>query len=136
MRAREADLPRLAEMGARFHAASGLPGTFSRAAFYDSVLSLMESHEGAVFVSPGGMLGVAVGPLWYDRKALGAEELFWWSEDGSGRALLREAEQWARGMGATHMKMGAIVTPDIDRMIRLYGRLGYAPSEASFLKVL
>jgi GNAT superfamily N-acetyltransferase len=76
--------------------------------------------------------------LAYDHPFSGertAFEVVWWVEPearGDGLRLLRAAEEWARGRGATAVQM---VAPS-QRVGELYIRLGYAPVETSFQRRL
>lgn len=67
------------------------------------------------------------------------EELAWWVEpvyrSGTlGPRLLAQAENWAVANGARMIKMGA--PQDAPEVGRFYERLGYAPIETAYAKVL
>lgn len=135
------DLPRIVEMGERFHAATAFrnvgfePETFRAAAF-----RLMESPEAALLVAgetPQGMIGGIMYPLYFNARHWAAQELFWWVEPehrGIGGVLLRAFEQWARESGAASVHMIAI--ENLKPVDRLYLRSGYEPAERHYMRVI
>jgi GNAT superfamily N-acetyltransferase len=101
---------------------------------------LMNPHA-AIFIAARdekviGMLGV----LGYAHPMSGercAGELFWWldpDERGAGGWLLRRAEKWAIGYGATNIQM--IAPADNPRVAVMYQRLGYEAVETAFHRKL
>jgi len=131
------DIPLMVPMGRRFHTASGFASysDFNATDFADAIETLIDDECGLVLLSDRGMMGAAIGQLWYDKSITCAEELFWWSEDGSGLKMLKMAEEWARERGAKAMRMGCIVNDNLPRMDRLYDRLQYGAREAMYMKV-
>lgn len=125
-------MPRVVKMGRKFAAASGLPVPFNDCDFERTALALLEA--GAIFVSDAGMIGGIIAPAYINSEWLIAVELFWWAEDGQGRSLLSEFENWARANGASEIRMTTLC--DIEGPERILARRGYAPCEVSFGKVI
>lgn len=134
--ATKADLPDLMAMGARFHAASGLPGKYDEEACAAFVGALMDAPAGVVFRSDAGLIMGMISPGYCTPDWRMAVELAWWSEDGAGRALLSRFEEWARDNGANEMRLTSIAGLNDRRMARLFGMAGYSPAEISYRKVL
>lgn len=134
--AEASDIPRLLEMGRDFAREAGV---IERAGWNDEdatalLHQLVESPEGILFVSEGGMIGGYIAEHPFNRATRMFVEMFWRSEDGQGLALLRAAEQAAEEAGATKSVMVAM--DNMERTARLYERIGYAPVEANFMKDL
>lgn len=101
------------------------------------LLSLLANPDAAIFVAHRdekvmGMIGV----LGYVHPMSGekcAGELFWWlnpEDRGAGGWLLRRAEKWAMGYGATNIQM--IAPSDNPKVAEMYARLGYEAVETAF----
>lgn len=135
-RATEADLPAIVEFGRDFYAASH----WASIADYDpertagTLRSLIERQDTALFISPRGLIGMVLLPLWCG-DVLTAQEFIFWAGDGQGAALRRAAEAWADEHGARVVVMGAHEPGDMDRIEKFYRRNGYAPHGRSFRKV-
>ena len=130
------DIPRLLEMGKAFADEAGVT---ARTGWDDESVTgllegLIESPDGVLFVSEDGMIGGYVAPHPFNRKMRMFVELFWRARDGNGLALLKAAESAAVARGATKSIMVAM--DGMDRTKRLYGRFGYEPVEAQFMKEL
>lgn len=136
--ATEADLPALLEMGRKFHAASPwrvIP--FSDERFAQSVRAQL-AGAGTYLVNEAltGMIGMVSGPVYFAENVTVAQETAWWCEDPrDALKLLQAAEEWARGVGASHVCMVRLegVT---ERLGPFYERRGYAPTEHYYLKGL
>lgn len=97
---------------------------------------LIEQDDAAVFVSDRGILILIVVPLWFSGLPT-VHELFFWALDGSGDALRRAGEAWAREVGAVvPVIMGAHEPGDMDRLDCWYRRAGYVPHGRTYRKVL
>lgn len=132
LEATEADIPRILDMGERFHAAAGNPWPYSRSYTEAGLFRLLEA--GCVFVSREGMIGGLLAPTWCRPDWLVAVELFWWAEDRNGLALLRRFEAWADEKLANEVRLTSLANlPAADRIIR---RCGYEPREISYSKVI
>jgi GNAT superfamily N-acetyltransferase len=104
------------------------------------VAQLVEGAASALFVSETaeGILSGMIGLFIFSHHISGqptAVEVFWWTEPehrGHGLALLREAERWAKGMGAVAIQM---IAPT-DEIGRLYERLHYRKVETAYARAL
>jgi len=128
------DIPRIVEMGRKFHKAGGVKAPYSEAATSKTVQHLIESPDGVLLVSGQGMIGGATMLAYCADNWKIAVELFWWCEDRQGLNLLRGFEQWAVSAGANEIRMTTIHS--LDGADRILSRRGYAPSEISHGKVI
>lgn len=135
-----ADVPRLVEMGRRFHA-EAYQDTLAENPTQMAVMArrLITDEHGVIFVAEtdGRLVGM-IGMLVYAHH-LSAEwtagEVMWWIEPearGSGVRLLKAAEAWARDQGAQKIQM---IAPNA-RVGTLYTRLGYVPIEVAYQKAV
>lgn len=130
-KATAADIPRLIEMGRKFHAQSQLPFGFDPVAVENLLTAL--AINGAVIVSDHGAIGGVLNPAYCDPRWIMAVELFWWAEK-DGLSLLRAFEEWAAEMGANEVRMTSLASlPRADAILR---RKGYAATEISYSKVI
>lgn len=140
--ATDADIPALAAMGARFHAASDYANllTPTPEAVERTLRGLLAG--GVIFVGEqdgvlaGAILGMVMPHFLSGELVCG--ELAWWVDPahrGSlGVRLLRRLEEWARAQGAVRMAVAAPAgAPRVDA---LYLRTGYCMVEKAFMKVL
>ena len=137
------DLPRIVDMGERFHAFSGDTVSYCRDTALASATGLMSM--GFVLIAevdgvPVGMIGVAVIPLFFNARVKLAQELMWWVADdargtGAALALLRTAESEARARGANRLQMIALANSPT-HVARIYTRLGFRHCETAFVKEL
>ena len=131
-KAEAGDIPALVEMGRRFHEAKQDAYPFdadSTAEFFASLIP-----GGGVFISPGGFIAGAIAGAPSNKEYLTAYEVFWWSEDKSGSALLRAFEQWAKDSGCADVKVSH---PAPERGVNaILRRKGYADAEISMEKTL
>lgn len=125
------DIPRLAEMGRKFHAAAQMGFGFDLDAVSGLLGRMIEAPEAVVLTSGGGGIGGVLTPAYCDPKWIQAVELFWWAEDRQGLRLLREFEAWAEAKGANEIRMTTLSTiPESARLMR-----GYAPAEVSYSRI-
>ena len=129
-----ADIPRIVEMGRKFHIAAGIKAPFCEHATTNTVRGLIESDTGTVIVSDAGMIGGALAPAYCSANWTMAVELFWWAEDRRGLHLLKAFEQWAEDMGADEVRMTTI--HGLDGAARILDRRGYSACEISHGKAL
>ena len=137
------DVPRLVAMGRRFLASSAYAGTIAEnpAQMAACATALITAPDGVVLVAegPGGLVGM-LGLLIVSHALSGervAGEVFWWVEPearGDGLRLLRAAEAWACGRGATRIQM--IAPRAVPAVGRVYARRGYAPIETLYSRTL
>lgn len=137
--ATESDIPRMVEMGLRFHANSPyknhLPSNPEQMAKLGEQLlkiggMLVSEVDGQIV----GMLGYALFPHFISGELV-CGEAFWWVEPGyrgEGQKLMQEAERLARAAGAKKMQM---IAPD-ERVGKLYKRFGYEFVESAYQKTL
>ena len=128
------DIPRIVEMGRHFIEQSEYTETvkYNPQQLKKLTEGVIENDLGAVFLSEvDGQITGFIAALLFDNPFSGeltASDLAWWVEPdarGSGVRLLRRAEKWAKGRGATAMNM---VAPN-PRVGQLYSRLGYRQIE-------
>lgn len=121
MIATEADLPRIVEMGRRFHEQT-LEAAFSADRLKEVVSSLM--MHGVVFVTEGGFLAGTIMQNVSD-DGLTAHEVLWWSEDGRGQELRERFEAWAKAAGCNAVEFSFPASRQ--QVGRVLGRYQYAP---------
>lgn len=141
-RAAPADIPRMVELGRRFHEYAGVVEIpFDPASFAATIerglgdinqCYLVSEVEGEV----KAIAGAIVYPPYFNHNARTGQELFWWSECGDGLRLHRVLARWAANCGCKSFSMIALSDARSERMAKLYKRLGYRPSEQTFIKGL
>lgn len=144
--AEPADIPEIARLGAKFHAAAGWDEIeYSEADCAASLATFMQAGCFLCFVAErdGAIVGMAAGvvsPVYFNASHLSGEELFWWVDDAApqlaGIRLLDALETEARERGCKTWQMKSLARLGGDRMTRLYERRGYRASEQSFIKRL
>lgn len=128
-----ADLDAVLDFCAEFHANSGLPMRFDRAAMGRLVSGMIENEVGTVLLSDTGVIGGVLSPAYCDPEWLVAVELFWWAKR-DGLALLRSFEAWAKEKNANEVRMSSLA--HIPRSDELLKHKGYMPTEISYQKVI
>jgi len=129
------DIPQLLAMGKAFADEAGVT---ARVGWDDDcaaalLLGLIENPDGILLVGDNSMIGGVVFAHPFSGVRV-FQEMFWRSHGRDGVRLLKAAETRARELGATRSVMlGMHDMPDVGR---LYARMGYAPSEQCFMKVL
>lgn len=138
--ATEADVARIVEMGRRFRRETvyqRVPENVAQMTWLAHGLIAAEAGTILVAERDGALIGM-LGLLVYSNPISGewtAGELFFWVEPehrGYGVRLLRRAEAWAVGHGASRIQMIA-PTPEVETF---YARLGYAAVEVAYDKAL
>lgn len=142
--ATHADVLSLIEMGAAFHAASGLAeiATFEREDFAATLRNMIDAEPAILLVAEGddiiGMAGALVFPFYFNALHKTAQEVFWYVDPAArgnvGVALLDGLEQAAREKGCESMIM-----IELDRLrpvSALYERRGYSRAEHSWIRRL
>lgn len=134
----EADVPRLIEMGERFHRESSYGKHLAENHAQFEVLARKIVADGGVLVIDDGdlvgMIGYFIFPHFLSAEII-AGEVFWWIEPehrGEGKALLKAAESKAKLAGAQKMQM---IAPN-PRVGKLYERSGYEFVESAYQKTL
>lgn len=124
-----ADVLRIVDMVEGLRAAVDGPVLVDRAHTAKMLAALIESPDGAVWVTQGGFLAASVQPSVVSPAPMAIEH-GWWASDGSGLRLLRAYERWAREKGATLAMLSTGVSgPDL-------GRLGYRRAEQAWIREL
>lgn len=126
------DLPRIVQMGARFHKAAKLDGAFMPQTFWSFCEYLLNEDCGVIFVSPAGMIGGHKSPLPWCCNFIVAREAFWWSEDGQGRALMAKFEEWASDADQIRMALLGSLRPAA--VARVLSQAGYEAAEIEMVK--
>lgn len=131
MIATEADLDLIVELGAEAHAASSYVAlaAFHPDSFRSSARTVMESPNGAVFVTDRGCIWVMKFPLYFNHAETVANEVFWHATR-NGDALRREAQAWARGSLMT-LSRNAATDARLDTLIQ---RAGFVPVETTYMR--
>lgn len=126
------DIPLILDMGERFFRKAWGDG-FDRKATMDFVGGMIDG-AGVVFLSPKGMIGGILCPVYCAPTKVQAVELWWWARDGYGRDLLREFEKWAWDSGADEVRMSCIQHVKGEAVAKALTKAGYEPCEVSFRK--
>jgi len=113
------------------------------AAFVEGAL---ENEDMIVLVAEdaGELIGITAAiayPMYFNPAKLVAQELWWYIKpDARGgtasKLLFQEIEKWGMSKQAAAMFMVALDNDRVDTMVKLYGRLGYTPTERAFVKGL
>jgi hypothetical protein len=79
--------------------------------------------------------------MYFNPSKLVAQELWWYIKpDARGgtasKLLFQEIEKWGKSKQADAMFMIALDNDRVTTMAKMYGRLGYAPTERVFVKGL
>lgn len=145
-RATVGDIPRMVELGERFHneshyAQNGV--TYSHEKMAASLGEMVGANSCVVLVAErdgetiGGAAAIANAP--YMTVDVVATEIFWWmlpSERGhmDGIRLLMALENWAKNVGAKAFSMISLGAIEGGMVERIYQRLGYTMVERSWIK--
>jgi len=113
------------------------------AAFVEGAL---ENENMIVLVAEdaGELIGITAAiayPMYFNPAKLVAQELWWYIKpDARGgtasKLLFQEIEKWGMSKQAAAMFMVALDNDRVDTMVKMYGRLGYTPTERAFVKGL
>lgn len=139
------DMAALVEMGARFHAASGLAETagFVAQDFAATAGRMIEDEAAILLVAETGeqclgMAGALTFPFYSNGSHRTAQEVFWWVEPAArgnvGVALLDGLENEAMARGCASMIM--IELDHLKPVGPLYARRGYKRAEHSWIRRL
>jgi hypothetical protein len=120
-----ADLPRLLDMGRKFHAAAKPEWPWSDDGFVNFIVTLPY-----VSITDGGFLAGTKAPWPLNPAWIVAHEILWWAEDGTGRQHEQAFREWAADAHEIKWSCRA----DNDRVTRFYSRFA-TPSEAVFSEV-
>lgn len=138
------DLEAILDMGERF-IAFGPHGKYvnaDRAQLRAGVAAFMQAGVILLAESDGrtvGMLACAVSPMWFAPHVLVAHELAWWVDEetrGSSAAvrLVHAFHEFAHANGAHVIAMSQLVAENGEQVGRMLRKLGYEPSEMTYVK--
>lgn len=132
------DIPAMLEMGRRFADDAGVTDwvEWDDASVTALLEHLIDSEDGICLVADGAMFGGFVFPHEFNGNVLVFKEVFWRSEGFAGVKMLKRAEEWARGRGATMAGMFTPINEVTGDVGPLYERLGYRMSERIYMKEL
>lgn len=141
-RAATGDIDRMVALGERFHAyacVAEIP--FDPTSFRATVERGLQDVDQCYLVAEAGgevraMAGAVAYAPYFNHAAKTGQELFWWSESGDGMRLHAALAEWARSRGCQTFAMIALDDENNARMARLYKRMGYRPTEHTFIKGL
>lgn len=121
------DVLRIVDMVEALRLAVGGPVPVNRPHTARTVAGLLDSPDGAVWVSDAGFVAGALTQTIISPAPL-AQELGWYATDGTGLRLLRRFETWAKERGAVLIQLSTGATgPDLTR-------LGYRPAEMAWVR--
>ena len=138
------DLDTILDMGERFIAFGphGKHVNADRDQLRAGVSAFMQG--GVIFLAESGgkvcgMLACAASPMWFAPHILVAHELAWWVDEearGSSAAvrLVMAYQAWAREIGAQVIAMSQLVAVNGEQVGRMLTKLGYEPSEMTYIK--
>jgi len=147
-RATAEDIPSYMDLAAAFVATTPVNHLIpfareSTAAFVESALD-NENMIVLVAEDDGELIGITAAiayPMYFNPAKLVAQELWWYIKpDARGgtasKLLFQEIEKWGMSKQAAAMFMVALDNDRVETMVKLYGRLGYTPTERAFVKGL
>ena len=138
------DIDTLCEMGSRFlaFAPHGKHVNTTAEDYRSGCEAFM--RFGTVFIAERdgkacAMLACAIMPVWFAPSILMAHELAWWvDEDARGSSaavrLVRAFEEFARESGARIIAMSQLHAVNGEQVGRMLTKLGYEPSEMTYIK--
>ena len=142
--ATEDDVEAIVDMGLRF-IAFGPHGKFAavdRDQLRAGVVGFL--GHGIFFLAESGgrtvgMLACALSPMWFAPQVIVAHELAWWVDEearGSSAAvrLIRAFHDWAHANGANVLAMSQLIAENGEQVGRMLRKLGYEPSEMTYVK--
>jgi sulfur transfer complex TusBCD TusB component (DsrH family) len=135
--ATSADIPQLLVMGQSFFEASPWPAyvEFDVERLSKTLSRLLESEDAIILMTDHGMMAAVIYDL-YPAACSVAQELFWWSEDGTGTDLRRAMETKAKAKGAKLCVLSAVENDQMVTMDRAYRMWGYRLVERLYVREL
>jgi len=147
-RATVEDIPSYMDLAAAFVATTPVNHLipFAREGTAAFVESALDNENMIVLVAEdeGELIGITAAiayPMYFNPAKLVAQELWWYIKpDARGgtasKLLFQKIEKWGMSKQAAAMFMIALDNDRVETMVKLYGRLGYAPTERAFVKGL
>jgi GNAT superfamily N-acetyltransferase len=142
------DIPSYMELAEAFVATTPINHIipFDRDGTASFVEGALDNENMTVLVAEdtGELIGITAAiayPMYFNPAKLVAQELWWYIKpDARGgtasKLLLQEIEKWGKSKHAQAMFMVALDNDRVGTMVKLYGRLGYTPTERAFVKEL
>ena len=135
------ELPAVQKCAGEFYGASRFLGEFCLSRFCEIWTFLLTGGDGVIFADEreGEIVG-AIGGIVHREvysEAIVAEEFFWFVREahrGSGLALYRRFEDWARAHGAATIQMVHLLDLMPEKVERFYLRAGFHPIETRYAK--
>ena len=127
------NLDMLVQMARKEHALSRFSDQpFDEKKVAANFYAVITGLTGVVFITPKGFIVGMVQPCLLNRY-LTTYELAWYSEDGSGMALLRELITWAKAMRSVELVLHNYAghVPD-ERFARVTKRIGFEKLGAAY----
>ena len=81
-----------------------------------------------------GCIGAIQFPCFYNKNVVIAQELFWKSDNGTGRELLKGLEKWAVDTGCQSLAVACEESLRCDVVGKLYERNNYRLLEHTYIK--
>lgn len=140
------DIPVVVDMAKRFisFAPHGKMANATTESLEQAAVTIIE--HGAIFLAEvngqiAGMLWAFITPIWFAQHTPCATELAWWVEEEhrggiAAIRLVRAFEEWAKAQGASMATMCDMVVEGQPPVGDIIMRLGYVPSERTFVKEL
>lgn len=140
------DLGACLKMGALFFDESSFAEEleFDYESVEKTLWALIDGPDSVLFISEvggkiNGMAGALAYSHYFNSRAKTAQELFWWVDESvrggsAGIRLLQALESWAKSLDCSTMTM--ICLPIDSPAEEIYKRVGYRPSERSYIKRL
>jgi len=103
----------------------------------DNIVVLVAEDAGELI----GITAAIAYPMYFNPAKLVAQELWWYIKPEArggvaSKLLFQEIEKWSKGKQAEAMFMVALDNDRVEAMAKMYGRLGYMPTERAFVKGL
>jgi RimJ/RimL family protein N-acetyltransferase len=140
------DLDKYIELSEEFHKASPMSSVskFEKDAFKDFLISAIDNQNIVLVLAEinkeiVGITGALIYPLYFSPSTTVSQELWWWLTpsargSGAGKGMYDYIEKWAKSNGAKAVFMIALEDEKVNKMTKLYSRLGYKGLERTFIK--
>ncbi len=133
------DMPEIIRMGHDFANLVGVP--LDEESMVQTMMELISSDRGAVFVEHGAMSAAVAFPLFFNNNVTVVQELFWWVDpekrgNGVGSTIRDAIEEWAQSIGADRLILTSTVGVSPEFVNDVYLAHGYMPQERTFSKDL
>jgi hypothetical protein len=130
------DIPAIVELGGRQAALARICIGYDPASVAAMLENLIASPDGILLFDGTGMIGGICYPHPFNLSVKVGQEAFWYSEGGTGLALLDACEAKAKENGVRFWTMLAEETMRPKAVGRILERRGYRPLEHSYIKEL